>query len=279
VVEPLMDRAVIFFSESLLHRVRPSHCSRRYCLTIWVDSLAGAKVGGLSVSEQHELERVLSECRRLSARAASILPPALESTKTVKDHLAAEETAKLSDAHAPVTGSSVSVERFEAEIIKQATTLLRHSPAQRVLGRAVYAHEFQTSLIQCMGSHDIISRVMLQAHHTRVSSFLPAYTYKEEICAHNECGASTSTQKKVKEDGDLDKTNERAVVLTTAEFASLDVSKDTKVLIPRIQSQVSTKDQTLHWMAPLAQLLQAHHQKNIDKTGNQSAISSLGKTS
>uniref|UniRef100_A0A7S1J8X9 Fe2OG dioxygenase domain-containing protein n=1 Tax=Eutreptiella gymnastica TaxID=73025 RepID=A0A7S1J8X9_9EUGL len=36
-IEPCMDRLVLFFSETMLHRVLPCY-AERYCLTIWLDS-------------------------------------------------------------------------------------------------------------------------------------------------------------------------------------------------------------------------------------------------
>lgn len=90
VVPPLMDRAVLFMSDRVLHRVRQSF-RERLCFTIWLDS---------------DATNSPDECN-LKAKHLSREPESIE--------------------------------------------LLKRSPVQRALSRAVYAEAYEMSLRECMG--------------------------------------------------------------------------------------------------------------------------------
>lgn len=90
-IAPLMDRAVLFLSDRILHRVQPSH-ARRLCFTIWFDS------------------ELVNSDDDVFLKAKHLQPSAVE--------------------------------------------LLKRSPLQRVLSRAVYREEYEESLLECFGRAD-----------------------------------------------------------------------------------------------------------------------------
>lgn len=103
-IAPKFDRAVMFRSDMLLHRVMPSH-NDRYCFTIWVD--------GKGVNSAAD-------------------------TYLTKDHL-----------------------RFES--YHAAANFFRSSPLQRVISRALFAEEYEESLLQCVGGTP--GEVPMLRHH------------------------------------------------------------------------------------------------------------------
>ncbi|CAM9390832.1 unnamed protein product [Phaeothamnion confervicola] len=53
-LEPVMDRLVVFQSDSMLHRVLPAR-AERFCLTVWLDAPPGAGPGGVNRPEDAAL--------------------------------------------------------------------------------------------------------------------------------------------------------------------------------------------------------------------------------
>lgn len=73
VVPPLLDRAVLFRSDRILHRVRPA-VAERYCFTIWLDSDATNADADCNLTARHlSTERMAVEqfCRSPVQRAVS----------------------------------------------------------------------------------------------------------------------------------------------------------------------------------------------------------------
>jgi hypothetical protein len=63
IIPPLMDRMVVFYSDRILHRVRPSHC-QRLCFSVWIDSASvnqshdvHLKAKHIAITDDHSAER------------------------------------------------------------------------------------------------------------------------------------------------------------------------------------------------------------------------------
>ncbi|EKX39892.1 hypothetical protein GUITHDRAFT_158359 [Guillardia theta CCMP2712] len=121
VIEPIMDRMVLFRSDLLLHRVLPNK-EARYCLTIWIDAEEGHVNRDedvmLKISRKEEsIESVVEQLRRSPSQRAlsraiydqeykqSILD-CMQTSEEVKPMIAAHEL-HVAATHANATLSSL----------------------------------------------------------------------------------------------------------------------------------------------------------------------------